>query len=261
VQVASLVGHTGAVYAIEPLTQGLLASASADMSIIIWNLTTQLIQQQIQNAHAAKVWRLVMLSNGKLASAGGGSDNCVKTWDLSTYATVKSNCNFTQIQAMIEVGTKLVVTDSVRLTIFNETTLASLTESQPGTVLAVAGSDDNGNLFISSYAASVNYLTYINSALDYSHCTYPSDPACSYMNYSQINMIDRYLTYYFTADNASNVTVWDMGEDVVSRRMSVNLQMSVANLPMSNMYSMACLNNTGNYFFRKINNSNRVLAS
>jgi WD40 repeat protein len=84
-----LQGHSNYVTALIQLSSGYLASASHDTTIKIWDLTNLLRDQEQYisdrciltiNAHTGPIFRLCLLSDGRLASSS--SDETVKIWNL-----------------------------------------------------------------------------------------------------------------------------------------------------------------------------------
>jgi WD40 repeat protein len=75
----SLSGHSSIVYDLKKINETLLASASNDKSIIVWNLKTQSFLFKL-TGHTSSVNALKVLSSTILAS--GSSDNNIIFWDL-----------------------------------------------------------------------------------------------------------------------------------------------------------------------------------
>lgn len=80
-----LVGHSGPVNWLKILPDGRMASASNDMTIILWNLTTNM-PNSILTGHTGQVKCLELLTNGYLIS--GASDNSTRVWDTATNKSV-----------------------------------------------------------------------------------------------------------------------------------------------------------------------------
>ena len=83
-------GHTDVVTSLAKISISLIASASWDNSVKVWNLTTYSLKftfDSTNGGHINKVNCLSFLKNGQLAS--GSSDFTVKLWDLSS-----GNLNF-----------------------------------------------------------------------------------------------------------------------------------------------------------------------
>lgn len=83
VELASLAGHTSRVndVALSPNGQ-LLASASDDKTVIIWNLQTRKVKYTLKG-HSQKVNTVTISSDNKFAISGS-NDGKVIIWDLST---------------------------------------------------------------------------------------------------------------------------------------------------------------------------------
>ena len=84
----TLSGHSGAVYALQLLSGNMLVSASADNTIIKWNLhadTCQVTGSKVLIGHSNEVFSLVRVSNSTIASAS--FDNTIRLWD-----TESANC-------------------------------------------------------------------------------------------------------------------------------------------------------------------------
>ena len=77
----TLDGHTDSVWALVVLSNGQLASGSADNTIRIWVLATS-VCRLVLRGHTDSVRALVVLSNGHLAS--GSADNTARIWNLVT---------------------------------------------------------------------------------------------------------------------------------------------------------------------------------
>ena len=70
--------HEDIVLDIKLLPNGLLVSASADLSLKFWNISTGNCEKQLEQAHSDGIWCLENLSNGNFAS--GSSDHSIKIW-------------------------------------------------------------------------------------------------------------------------------------------------------------------------------------
>ncbi len=77
--IRTLNGHRFGVSSLARLENGLLASASFDDVIIIWNVTTGEIVKELEG-HKGTIFALAVLSDGKLAS--GSDDKTIKIWNL-----------------------------------------------------------------------------------------------------------------------------------------------------------------------------------
>lgn len=76
----NLTGHTNIIYTILLLSNGNLASCSADQTIKIWNLLDGSLRKTLIG-HTAFVYSLVKLSNGDLVSCS--SDKSIIIWKRS----------------------------------------------------------------------------------------------------------------------------------------------------------------------------------
>ncbi|UYM16869.1 WD40 repeat domain-containing protein [Endozoicomonas euniceicola] len=81
--VATLEGHTEEVRSVTPLADGRLASASADRTVKVWDLSKPDGKQCVATlkGHTLDVISVTPLADGRLASAS--ADKTVKVWDLS----------------------------------------------------------------------------------------------------------------------------------------------------------------------------------
>ncbi|UYM16898.1 WD40 repeat domain-containing protein [Endozoicomonas euniceicola] len=81
--VATLKGHTEEVLSVTPLADGRLASASADGTVKVWDLSKPDGKQCVATlkGHTSWVNSVTSLADGRLAS--GSRDKTVKVWDLS----------------------------------------------------------------------------------------------------------------------------------------------------------------------------------
>ncbi len=199
-------GHTGEVFAIEPLSDGNMASASVDTSIIIWNLATASVLHQITNAHNGSVTVLKQLSNGYLAS--GSNDNNVSLWNLNTYIQVVSPYDAgAEILAMEEVSGMLVVSNMgpPRLFFLNIATLAKIREvSGLSTNLNVLIASADGNFFatggeVGSYRYWPSTATHFGSRLADLNLTNQS-----------IRSLGRFQNVFFTGDVGKRIDYWDV---------------------------------------------------
>jgi WD40 repeat protein len=86
-EIARLEGHGGAVNDVTILPDGRLASASADQTIKIWDLSTY-TEIGCLTGHAASVNALALLADGRLASAS--SDKCIKIWNVQDQCEVQT---------------------------------------------------------------------------------------------------------------------------------------------------------------------------
>ncbi len=77
--VKNLVGHTSTVFNFEVLDAKFLASASADMKVMIWDLTATNPLKYTLDGHSDTVMGLKLLSSTLLAS--GSYDKTIKIWD------------------------------------------------------------------------------------------------------------------------------------------------------------------------------------
>jgi len=75
-----ITGHTDYVCALVALPNGLIASASDDTTIKIWDVHTGKCQHTLIG-HTASVNALIALANGRIAS--GSTDHTIKIWDVS----------------------------------------------------------------------------------------------------------------------------------------------------------------------------------
>lgn len=72
-----LEGHSAAIYKIIEMMSGMIASASADKTIRIWNIDNNNCYKKLEG-HLSQVWFIIQLTNGCLASS---SDSEVRIWD------------------------------------------------------------------------------------------------------------------------------------------------------------------------------------
>ncbi|UYM16888.1 WD40 repeat domain-containing protein [Endozoicomonas euniceicola] len=81
--VATLEGHTEEVRSVTPLADGRLASASADGTVKVWDLSKPDGKQCVVTLKGHNNWvkSVTLLADGRLAS--GSNDMTVKVWDLS----------------------------------------------------------------------------------------------------------------------------------------------------------------------------------
>jgi WD40 repeat protein len=86
-EIARLEGHGGSVNDVTVLRDGRLASASADQTIKVWDLTTY-TEVGCLTGHAAPVNALALLADGRLASAS--SDKCIKIWNVQDQCEVRT---------------------------------------------------------------------------------------------------------------------------------------------------------------------------
>ena len=86
---ATLAGHTSSVNALVGLENGLLASASLDKSIKVWNVRDGRLVKSF-GEHSGGVHSMVLISKGRLASGGGFSDKQIKIWSPSEGGLVKT---------------------------------------------------------------------------------------------------------------------------------------------------------------------------
>jgi len=77
----TLTGHTGFIYSLCSLNSNLLASASADTTIKIWQIKTGGAATYTLSQHTSTVYCLAKLQNGNLVS--GSWDNQVIIWDAA----------------------------------------------------------------------------------------------------------------------------------------------------------------------------------
>ena len=86
--VKTLVGHTSTVFNFEVLDAKFLASASADMKVMIWDLTATKPLKYTLGGHSDKVIGLKLLSSTLLAS--GSYDKSIIIWDWTSGFLVKT---------------------------------------------------------------------------------------------------------------------------------------------------------------------------
>jgi WD40 repeat protein len=85
---STLTGHTGNVYALTLLPNGLLASGSLDLKIMIWDITKTSPLYNL-TGHTNAIRALVVINEDYLVS--GAEDYKIILWSLSNnYAQVKS---------------------------------------------------------------------------------------------------------------------------------------------------------------------------
>ncbi len=77
-----LEGHEGSVTALRPLPNGLLASASDDYTIRLWDVTTGTETARLEG-HEGSVEALCLLPNGRLI-ASRSQDRTIRLWDVAT---------------------------------------------------------------------------------------------------------------------------------------------------------------------------------
>ena len=85
----TLTGHTATAEWLRMLPDGRLASASADTTVRIWNLTTG-TQEMVLYGHTSKAYSIDVLVNGYLVS--GGFDHALRVWNTTSGQLV---CNIT----------------------------------------------------------------------------------------------------------------------------------------------------------------------
>ncbi len=83
----TLFGHTGWVYTLTLLPNGLLASGACDSSIFVWDMIKTYPQFTLAG-HTECVRALVVINDKLLAS--GSQDRTIKLWSLSSFSLVKS---------------------------------------------------------------------------------------------------------------------------------------------------------------------------
>jgi WD40 repeat protein len=230
---ATLIGHTASITAIEPLSTGNLASSDYNGVLIFWNLATQTIMHEIPQPHSGyRILFLVMMSTGKLASAD--SDKCITAWDLTTFTNTTSNCNFWWLMSMTESGNVLFVADnSFKVFALNEAILQKI-GYKPGWEYCMTGSADGAYVALCENNGAGNFFTFLSVA---------TVNTVSYSSYSPatIMSIDRYQNFFFTVDNNTNAWVWKVVSNVVTGSSGSSLITGVSKWARS----IACLNSTG----------------
>ncbi len=83
----TLTGHSGQIYALTLLPNGLIASGASDKTINIWNISITYPLYSL-TGHTDAVNRLVVMNNELLASCS--YDHTIKIWSLSSYSVLKS---------------------------------------------------------------------------------------------------------------------------------------------------------------------------
>jgi WD40 repeat protein len=83
----TLYGHKSFVFDMTLVSEKMLASAGYDQTILIWNLTTSLIEYTLKG-HTDSVFKLKGIQNDCLAS--GSADKTIKIWNMKSGKIIRT---------------------------------------------------------------------------------------------------------------------------------------------------------------------------
>ena len=87
---AALIGHTDAVYGLKLVSKDILASASRDTTIKLWNITSNTLIRTLESHNNYIYWSLDLLNDGNQTLVSGSLDNNIKFWHWNTGQLLKT---------------------------------------------------------------------------------------------------------------------------------------------------------------------------
>jgi WD40 repeat protein/sugar lactone lactonase YvrE len=162
-----LLGHNGPVYAVKFFSSNtLLASASGDKSIKIWNVTTGHIVATMTNHTSGVLTLAVSPDNNILIS--GSFDKTIKIWNLTSFSLIKTlsvHTDFVRGIAISPNGEYFVsVSYDKRVILWNAKTYTELSRmlKHTGKIYSVAFNPDNSE-FATGDDSGMIYVWNVNS--------------------------------------------------------------------------------------------------
>jgi WD40 repeat protein len=119
----SMIGNLNRVNTLIRINQNQVATASADFTVRVWNITSSALINTY-NAHTASAYCLVVLPGGFLAS--GGYDSTIRIWDMQNNQVRTLNLPTTNVFSIKihPIYEYMVVNSNTKIYFYNTTTLS-----------------------------------------------------------------------------------------------------------------------------------------